>query len=494
MTTHNEKTGEEYAFIGGGSMGPIQLIYLAQIAKQRGTRLDNTTFHCYDPEGFGNGGIAYGKSHEQDKLNSVRTEMSPWDVMAFHKFCEEHLDETPSTTLTFNSRVQYREFLERQYEQAVKTIEELGGQVKEHKEYVAITRSTDEWNDNKNHFVITKADTKHPLLDITSDNLTLTVGYGPNNNFTDLMKWNGNGYTHSLYEEEAKAIPTDIEQTILVIGAGPALFDFANRFEEYADKTRLVIISREISDLDIRDVNAEVIDTNFLPSEMLDNAKNITTAAELKQAIQSEFNIAAEQGFTKRRAALDIIKTLPKIIPHLSEEERKQYVRSASYKALLHDATPVPQESHDTLSKYETYSITGRIQDNDIERTNNGKFKISISGQSIDKRIKAVHFEVDQIVNATGHGRTNAPILTSLKAQGLAHELPGLNVLETDESGYRLAGSGIACVGPAVHFGTDGIETFSVLAEKRAHEIIDQITARSQSLSQQQSSQMKKVI
>ena len=80
---------------------------------------------------------------------------------------------------------------------------------------------------------------------------------------------------------------------------------------------------------------------------------------------------------------------------------------------------------------------------------------------------------MDAIVNGTGHGRHNSPILESLKNQGLASVNLHLDTLRTDATGYRLADSGITCIGPATHFGTDGLESFAPNVKAVADFIID---------------------
>jgi len=78
-------SNNDFAFIGGGATGTMLLIYLAQKIQNQNISLAGQRFHLIDPKGFGHGGLAYDECGENHLLNSVRTEMSPWDVPEFHK-------------------------------------------------------------------------------------------------------------------------------------------------------------------------------------------------------------------------------------------------------------------------------------------------------------------------------------------------------------------------------------------------------------------------
>ncbi len=82
---------------------------------------------------------------------------------------------------------------------------------------------------------------------------------------------------------------------------------------------------------------------------------------------------------------------------------------------------------------------------------------------------------VDMIINATGHGRHNSPILEGLKEQRLAQYNPITGALDTDKTSYKLNGSGLNVIGPATHIGTDGIESFYVYTKHFAENFVSRL-------------------
>jgi uncharacterized NAD(P)/FAD-binding protein YdhS len=123
---NNNTADKEFAMIGGGSVGPIVLIYLAKMFSETGASLSGYTFHPIDPRGYGNGGIAYGQSAANHILNTLRNEMSPWDRDAFHNYLlsigrdDDHLQ--------FALRSDYKDFLTIEFAKARANLEVLGAQ------------------------------------------------------------------------------------------------------------------------------------------------------------------------------------------------------------------------------------------------------------------------------------------------------------------------------------------------------------------------------
>lgn len=448
----------DYVFIGGGASGAMVLIYAAQKARKQNVPLAGTTFHLFDPNGFGCGGIAYGQTKPGYVLNSVHGEMSPWLQDAFHNACNGH------DAYTFEKRGPggYRDFLQAQLQDALSILRNSGAIITEHKTaaFPCMERS--------GLYMILNEAGHTVLSDVPMGDIVLAPGYGPNVNFPELWQYTGNGYTHSLYTEDWD---TQIQQrqdpkTIIVAGSGPALYDFVNGYTGNPEDVNLIVVSAAGEGLDVRDVSVESGETRVMPSCMSAVPDDASVEA-LREAILSDFGNAIQNGTTRRRAALDIIRNFSQIMPRLREDITQAFLRSAFCNVLRHAATPIPQESADRLREFNPIFIQGHLDSAAVERKKNGRFDIVMNGKVLAR--------VNWIINATGHGRHNAPVLEHLKRQGLADIDPKTGVLATDGSGFRLSGSGLMCVGPAVHSGTDGVESFSGPAKKIAETVIENI-------------------
>ncbi|HTK84560.1 MAG TPA: FAD/NAD(P)-binding protein, partial [Patescibacteria group bacterium] len=100
--------------VGGGSTGSCAVIALAQafaaLPPPRGT-----TLHLFDPDGFGNGGIAYGQSGRA-LLNETADAMSPWNPGAFVAWADDH--GYGADPKAFHERRVFGRFLHDECEQA----------------------------------------------------------------------------------------------------------------------------------------------------------------------------------------------------------------------------------------------------------------------------------------------------------------------------------------------------------------------------------------
>ena len=435
----------DFAVVGGGSTGPMQLIYIAKKALESGKSLEGLTFHLVDPNGFGSGGIAYRECSSNHLLNSVRGEMSPWDPEEFHQWCvAEGLGDN---LLEFNKRADYGRFMEQKWAETQATLENLGAKIVEHKTTATVKDL------GHGQYAILDSNQNPILSDLSVDDFVLTPGYGSNDNFSNLREYEGQGYIHSPYDLDAiEQIATG--QTVAFIGAGPALYDVVNDFNAQAANPTLLVYSREGKFLQTRNVNLEHGEQHTPPDYL--SGVQPKNARALQELIEQEFDRARLAGDrTDRRVALDLMRGLGQHLKQMDLGVVKEFTCSSYFGSLKGRATPVPEESQRVLASLDPTIIKQRLNGN-VEKTKTG---FLIDGTR----------NVDVIINGTGHGRHNSPIIESLKYQGLASVNPYLNVLETDETGYRLAESGIAVIGPATHFGIDGMESFAQYADNYAN-------------------------
>lgn len=430
--------------IGGASSASTVLIRLAEEVRTRGLPPGGLSIRCFDKNGLANGGIAYGGCSDHHILNSVRTEMSPWKVDAFHDFCVEK--GLGSCRNEFNKRKDYAEFLKGAVDNAVSSLLQAGVQISVDHRNVSIEKAAGD------RFNIRDIDGGHSLLsNCTARQIALAVGYGPNNNFQNLR--GEKGYIHSLYGSGAQQIAhiKDGAQ-ITFIGRGPALYDFTNDLKGAGiTNVRLNVVSRSGNGaLGVRDVSIEASETSSVPHFLTNGSCGCVE--DLKKGMSQAYETAS----SPRRAALDVLRHYGPVVTSLDADEARDFYRSPIMDVLRHAATPVPLSSHVTLSSFNPVFVQAEVGGGDITVKKDG-FDID-AGQG-----RIIH--ADYIVNGTGHGRHSSPIIEQLKDDGLARVSPVLGVLETDESGYRLAGSGIACIGPAIHAGCDGVESFDVYAK-----------------------------
>ena len=459
----SQKIEKELAIIGGGSVGPMLLVYLAQKALEEGTDFSGTRFNLINPKSFASGGIAYGDCHSAHKLNSTRDEMSPWDMNAFHEWCVEK--GFGDNVQSFNARADYQKFLAEQTELAIDTLKAHGAAFKEHLAYANIFSSDDGYN-------IVDEEGSTLLSDIAAEDIVLSVGYGPNQNFENLRQHDGDGYIHSPYEhEQIRAIAANNPNPrIAFVGTGPALYDFTNAYDGNPENAELTVFSREGHLLDTRDVSVEPNEKSITPDYLVDENFVPQSLEELKEKIQADFDTAALSGErSPRRVALDILRHLKPLLHRIDLELAKEFRCSALHSHIKHTATPVPIDSQQRLQSFDPVTIKGRLNGN-VERQQDGSFKIHLDGQE--------PVIVDYIINGTGQGRHNHVIFENLKRQNLAFVDERFDTLATDDSGYKLIGSGINCLGAATHFGCDGIESFAVNAEKLAIELSQRVGKR----------------
>ncbi len=450
------------AFIGGGSTGPVTLIYLAKFAKEKGSNLHGYTFHLIDPKGFGHGGIAYGECHPKHILNTLRNEMSPWERGKFHQYLLSIGRD--DNTLQFNLRSDYRNFLALELAEARKTLESLGAQCVEHQKEARIQKT------GKNQFAILDQDSHliDPNLEkLPAENILLSVGYGPNTNFETLWQYKDDGYIHSLYPSahlqktlQSKKKPV----RIAVLGSAAALYDFVIACPIAAADTKLYIFSSTaVKGIQVRQVEKEHL-LKDLPLETLRALGKQSSLEDIEKAIEKEFQYAKDiQAGPNTWAAFRMMMIISGVLANVETKVAQEFRRSEAFKNLKRLGSSTTQFSKEVLKTFHPECIAADIRPENIQHLPTGQFTITVG--------KKAYF-VDCIVNATGHGRHNTPILEEMKKQGLAKINPKLDILATDETGYQLIGSGIACIGPATHFGTDGIETFAKPAEKFADALI----------------------
>ena len=193
-----------------------------------------------------------------------------------------------------------------------------------------------------------------------------------------------------------------------------------------------------------------------------------STFEEAIHGLKQEFSIAAH-GRSKRRIALDINKNLRKILMRLGSDVAYAFRNSSYMSPIKHHATPIPLESKKRLVLFNPKFIKAKLLEDNITADNNGGFTIIVGNET---------YQADIIVNATGHGRHNAPILENLKEQGLAQYNPVMGALDTDRTGYKLINSGISVIGPATHIGTDGIESFYIYTKHFAENFVSNLRRR----------------
>lgn len=458
----------DLVFIGGGATGAALIITLAKKAQDTRLSLEGRTIHLFDPKGFGNGGIAYGDCHQSHLLNSVRTEMSPWDPEAYHNYCKEQ--GLSDDALTFETRVHYQEFLERELEQALRTLESLGATIKEHQ-----VEATIEKPDIPGQFNILDTESNHILKGIPPESIHLAMGYGSNENFPRLREEFGKraGYIHSIYGEGLHAVRElvsnrpDQHLSIAVAGPGAALQDLINQSSRAPSITDLFVFAGSGEPLGTRDVSLERDGDrhHYKPQFLDEEIDGATTADELAVMVKREFSNAQESGFSERRAGLDIMKELGAYLERMSASAARDFRRKyASH--FMHLATPVPEQSNEILRSFDPHIISHRLDETAVKRTND-QFKIATGDTTIS---------ADIIINLTGHGRLPAlarKLLRSDIAQCNAH----LGILQTDKTGYVLTGSRMRAFGPPVHFGIDGMESFFGPIETAIGDLVGQLNS-----------------
>lgn len=447
------------AIIGGGAVGPLLLTYLSEEAKQSKADLLGTTIHLIDPKGFGNGGIAYGQSRKEHLLNSLVSEMAPFRKDAFFQFLYKN-NLNPSDS-DFYSRRLYQEFIKEELvDQPIQLFRNLGANIREHKANAFVQQN------DQGLFDLTDINGKSidiNLQNLSNDDIIITSGYGPNQNFTSLRE--EEGFVHNIYgkssilEKEPKL--QDENCSIAVIGSGPGLYDVVNELKP--PYKNFLVFSGTGHQLPVRDISIEGNEISIPPESLL-NLDKKSSLLDATKALSYEFNEAA-QGRSQRRISLDIQKSIKQILLNLDPNVAVAFRKSAEYIPVKHLATPIPASSKEQLGRFNPTFVKACLDEDQIEKLDNGKFKISTNNDE---------YIVDAIINATGHGRHNSAIIQTLKKQGLVRVNPVTNTLETDETGYRIPQSGLAIIGPATHLGTDGMESFAKYAQHCAKRMISQ--------------------
>ncbi|MGN7439448.1 MAG: FAD/NAD(P)-binding protein [Alcanivorax sp.] len=406
-TYNSDQERESLAIIGGGSLGPIAVIELAQRVVHDDLTLKNQRLHLCDPDGFANGGIAYGLAHPNQRLNSTRDEMSPWNPGAFEAYATRitNLDETK----TFEPRVLYKDFLEESYQSALETLKEAGAEIIEHRVKADISYQDPE----RISIINAEQNSPSPLCEVHPRNLLLTLGYGPNAKFESLKPYSQQGYIHSLYPsdtlDEEPSLHNDDNIDVVVLGSGPALYDFVNVLDKPPESVDLTVFSNSAL-MGVRDVTLEKNETHFTPTYLQEAGSN-TSLDDLKDLVTQDFNAALQNGFTPRRASLDIINDMRTSLKRLAPQVATEYIKSQDFAHLKHKATPVPEESVTRLNSFSPQHLKAHICAEDITPQDNGRFLIATPDDMI---------EADLIVNATGHGRHNHPLLKNMEENGHA--------------------------------------------------------------------------
>jgi hypothetical protein len=413
-----------------------------------------------DPKGFGNGGIAYGNCHGEHKLNSVRDEMSPWIKNQFHEWCKSK--GLGDDVLCFENRAMYGEFITEQLQWAELVLEQRGAKFERH------NTSISKLARNGKNFDLVDEDGLIIVENVEAENINLTLGYGPNDNFQNLWQYDGAGYIHSPYHHDKiiKITESKPSPRIAFIGTGPALYDFVNQCDGNPADITLYAFSREGRFLDVRDTSIEADEVSIVPDYIADESFIPTSLAELKKVILADFKAAAEAGNrSPRRVALDIMKNIKPLLERVSYDLAVEFKKSAFLSYLKGRATPIPAESKKRLDSFDPIAVKGKLNGN-IERLDDGTFRITNDGQE--------PIIVDYIVNGTGHRRLNHPLIQNLISDGLAELDERFDTLKTDNTGsYKLSGSGINSFGPATHFGIDGMESFAQYVEPFIRETIE---------------------
>src|SRR5690606_18131694 len=131
----SDHLSRQLAIIGGGSTASTLLIRLAQEIERTGGHHD-LIIHCFDRGGLGKGGLAYGACSPHHILNSVCTEMSPWDEDAFFNYCVgQGLGECRND---FNKRSSYAGFIREELTKAEHTLARHGVRLLAHQADVSL--------------------------------------------------------------------------------------------------------------------------------------------------------------------------------------------------------------------------------------------------------------------------------------------------------------------------------------------------------------------
>lgn len=427
--------------VGGGSTGSCAVIALAQafaaLPPPRGT-----TLHLFDPEGFGNGGIAYGKSGRA-LLNETADAMSPWNLGAFVEWADDHgYGDDPKA---FHERRVFGRFLHDECEQARRILRAVGVKIIEHREAVT-TLTRNPGGD------FTVAGPLSAVTNVARRNIILASGYGKSEAFKSLDVYTGQGYIPSLYPPQALENEAALKKDnakILVIGTGPALYD-ALRLLPTDFHGSITAISPSGAVPGRRDVAVEGGEVRWwtLTAEY----RRAASAETLGALIERDLAQAETRGSTVRRTALDIQRELPALLHQLEAPEQKKFVRGSLSK-LFHAATPVPDVSWQQKRRLEAEGrlqiLKGCVKPEDVTHNGDG-FTVNV-GDRVQR--------FDAIINCAGHDPLNQPLVKLLVQNGLAVADPGLHLLKTTDN-YHLIGSGLACIGPATHIGLHGVESF----------------------------------
>ena len=427
---------------GGGCSGTVAVIALAQTLSNRKIENEATSWHLFDPAGFGNGGIAYGQSGNA-LLNDTADAMSPWQPGAFVAWCADRdLGNDPKA---FQERRLYGEFLRVEFAHARKVLQQHGISIIEHREAV-----TDISESRPGRFTI-KSD-GITLANLPASNIILAPGYGRSDAFTAL---DGKpNYIASIYPPEKlqTALAEKPDAKLLVLGTGPALYDVLRLLPE-SFTGAITAVSSTGKCPGRRDTGVEGKETRWSLHQEYNRA---ATADDLNILIQHDLAKAHEQGSTTRRIALDIQKNLPALLGQLDPNEQGKFWRG-HISQLFHACTPVPGSSRqilDDLRRQNRFNTReGRLQATDITRSEQG---FHVSPDCNRNRAEAI----DIVINCTGHNPLNSSLVKMLIDNELAEKRPGLPLLKTGEDGYRLLGNNLACVGPPTHLGLHGMESF----------------------------------
>jgi len=451
----------EFAFIGGGGTGEMVLIYLAQKAKQQKLNANSLKLHLIDPNGFGSGGVAYGQCDTDHYLNSVRSEMSPWDEYEFHHWCIEqgHNDNV----YEFNQRSDNGLFLQFKCAQVIQELRSCGAEINEH-HAKADYRKTG----NNNLYNIIDSDTQNIITTLPSEQICLTDGYGPNTRFNDFKNNPNNGFVDSPYHTEKleNLLLEKPDAKIVHIGSNAALYDSANSLKRLNNRLGitqtkpLTIVSPFSQAMGVRDVSVEQVEKTLSPLFLKQGNPN--NLDELHSKLLAEFKTdEGRRGRSDRRIGLDSMKEIGSYLKTIQPEHAHALLKETQIVgSICRNATPLPQFSHDALKTLSPEYKVARLCASDIDETPDGHFDIHINNQRI---------QADIIINGTGYGRTNSQIMTHLQNDGLA-EIDGLLGTVTLEND-KIKGAGFYYAGPATHFGVDGMESFAAAAENIAHQI-----------------------
>lgn len=447
---HQKSVHRDFVFIGGGSVGPVLIIYLAQLAEAQKLDLSGVVFHLVDPKGYGNGGIAYGKNAPGHILNTLRSEMSPWERNKFHDYLLSlgRADDP----LQFNLRSDYGAFLQRELQDAKAQLRAHGVQIVEHNQVAYVRRVADTTFKivGKGGFIMAPS-----LGALPASNIVLTVGYGPNDNFQALRAYSACGFVDTIYpirELQATLLSMHTPVRVAALGSAAALYDFAVACPLSAQDMQLFVFSSASAGLEVREVENE----HLLKDLRLHHLKCLpatASASEIEQAIDAEFREAQQmEAGPDTWIAFRIMGVIGPVLEKVDPQVAIEFRKSTMFKRIKRLGGSTTRYSRAKLEEYAPAFIPVSLAPKDITFTPAGACRITASGHT---------YEVDVVVNVSGHGRHNTSILEDMKTQGLAEVHPGTDVLSTDESGLYLKRSGIACIGPATHFGTDGIETFA---------------------------------